>query len=656
MESLKCVVVGDGAVGKTTLLITYTTNSFPSEFIPTVFDNWSANLMVEGKPISLGLWDTAGQDDYDRLRPLSYPQTDIFLVCFSLISPDSFENVRAKWIPEIQYHCPKTPFILVGTKSDLRENADILHRLHERGQTPITTDQGERLAKEIKAFEYLECSSLTQQGVTRVFNDAVIAVFRSRKPKLNLKQKLFKKILVPKQKPPKLAPQPPQPILQNVDSTFHKEISKLFNNPTYADVEMIVPYQDDSSNLTERTIWCHSSILSCRCPIFNEIFQKIDDPNFNSNFSQYRISLISKKVEKQNNREKDANQQHVLSEKKVNETKSKRTEKKESNIQIPETDLFSRKYQFNVDIPFPIFSGFIEFLYSGKVPEFVLLVDQSEPQKKQTAEFYSISELYGMEELISVLQMIVSEKRKEQEEEINTSLENLQNCLQNDIGKLLTDFTQFGDFLIVVNQSKSETFSIVAHKAIINQRSPYFASIAETKMKEARENKVVFEDMSYSSFYHFMNFLYCDHAEILNEENNNNNNNNNKKQFEKNREVVELLVIADYFQQDRLKTLCEQYLIDHIQSEIIIDILKIAGCFNARNLYEFCIWKMGVNYFTFSKKRNFKKRLSKQEKKEIQKLQWPSKEYVEFNNRLDVILAKKLNLIEEREDEDEILK
>ncbi|KAL6052252.1 Ras-related C3 botulinum toxin substrate 2 [Balamuthia mandrillaris] len=173
---MNCVVVGDGAVGKTCLLISYTTNAFPGEYIPTVFDNYSANVMVDGRVINLGLWDTAGQEDYDRLRPLSYPQTDVFLLCYSTVSPPSFQNVEAKWNPEITHHCPNVPKLLVGTKVDLRDDPETLRMLASKGLSPVSKEEGERMAKRIGAVAHLECSALTQQGLKQVFDEAIRAV------------------------------------------------------------------------------------------------------------------------------------------------------------------------------------------------------------------------------------------------------------------------------------------------------------------------------------------------------------------------------------------------------------------------------------------------------------------------------------------------
>nr|XP_020832200.1 rho-related GTP-binding protein RhoG-like isoform X1 [Phascolarctos cinereus] len=176
MQTIKCVVVGDGAVGKTCLLISYTTNAFPEEYIPTVFDNYSAQMSVDGRTVSLNLWDTAGQEEYDRLRTLSYPQTNVFVICFSIGSPSSYANVRHKWHPEVSHHCPNVPILLVGTKKDLRNDLATLKRLKELSLTPTTPQQGTSLAKQVGAVKYLECSALMQDGVGEVFAEAVRAV------------------------------------------------------------------------------------------------------------------------------------------------------------------------------------------------------------------------------------------------------------------------------------------------------------------------------------------------------------------------------------------------------------------------------------------------------------------------------------------------
>ncbi|XP_038889515.1 rac-like GTP-binding protein ARAC7 isoform X1 [Benincasa hispida] len=173
---IKCVTVGDGAVGKTCMLICYTSNKFPTDYIPTVFDNFSANVSVDGNIVNLGLWDTAGQEDYSRLRPLSYRGADVFVLAFSLISRASYENILKKWMPELRRFAPNVPIILVGTKLDLRE--DRRYANEQMGYDVITSSQGEELRKQIGASAYIECSAKTQQNVKAVFDTAIKVVLQ----------------------------------------------------------------------------------------------------------------------------------------------------------------------------------------------------------------------------------------------------------------------------------------------------------------------------------------------------------------------------------------------------------------------------------------------------------------------------------------------
>ncbi|KAL6528965.1 GTP-binding protein Rho1 [Orobanche minor] len=193
------------------------------DYVPTVFDNFSANVVVNGSTVNLGLWDTAGQEDYNRLRPLSYRGADVFILAFSLISKASYENVSKKWIPELKHYAPGVPIVLVGTKLGDGNRPKLLKldvsvcntgaypqvrlfifKIHghgyERsitkhlrddkqffidhpGAVPITAAQGEELRKLIGSPAYIECSSKTQQNVKAVFDAAIKVVLQPPKQK-----------------------------------------------------------------------------------------------------------------------------------------------------------------------------------------------------------------------------------------------------------------------------------------------------------------------------------------------------------------------------------------------------------------------------------------------------------------------------------------
>ncbi|XP_064649103.1 ras-like GTP-binding protein Rho1 [Lineus longissimus] len=178
----KLVVVGDGACGKTSLLIVFSKDEFPEDHVPTIFDNYVADIEVDNKQVELALWDTAGQEEYDRLRVLSYPYTDVILMCFSVDNPDSLDNIEEKWLPEIKHYCPKVPIVLVGNKKDLRNDSNVIRELSRHKQLPVKPAEGREMQDKIGAQEYLECSAKTREGVREIFEAASRAAL-NKKPR-----------------------------------------------------------------------------------------------------------------------------------------------------------------------------------------------------------------------------------------------------------------------------------------------------------------------------------------------------------------------------------------------------------------------------------------------------------------------------------------
>eukprot|EP00924_Labyrinthula_sp_SR-Ha-C_P005201 maker-scaffold_1-snap-gene-24.17-mRNA-1 protein AED:0.24 eAED:0.24 QI:219/1/1/1/1/1/3/74/211 len=175
-NSVKCVAIGDAAVGKTCLLLVYTTDKFPTEYVPTdtVFDNYETQLDVNGESFTFALWDTAGAEHYDVLRPLSYTGTDVFLVVYSVIDRESFDNVESKWVKDIKEKGEKdVPFIIVGNKVDIREQG---------GATDcVSQAEGKKLKNATNAAKFFEVSALLQQGLKETFDGAIYLAYERLK-------------------------------------------------------------------------------------------------------------------------------------------------------------------------------------------------------------------------------------------------------------------------------------------------------------------------------------------------------------------------------------------------------------------------------------------------------------------------------------------
>jgi small GTP-binding protein len=154
------------------MLISFANDSFPEEYVPTVFENYQNELTVGSQVVKYSLWDTAGQEGFTRIRTLSYPNTDVFLLCYAVDNPDSLLNIKDRWVKEVDQHCPGTPKILVATKIDLR------------GASSVPSTDGKKMAEEIGASAYLECSAKTREGLEDVFKAALDIVLEKRHKEL----------------------------------------------------------------------------------------------------------------------------------------------------------------------------------------------------------------------------------------------------------------------------------------------------------------------------------------------------------------------------------------------------------------------------------------------------------------------------------------
>ncbi|CAL1527545.1 unnamed protein product [Lymnaea stagnalis] len=182
LPDLKCVVVGDDSVGKTSMLMGYATNRYPTQHVPSVFDNYAGSLKLAGRLIQMQIIDTQQYEENPKFRHSLYSGTNIFVVCFSVIRPESLNHVEEVWLPEIRTYAPKTPFILVGAQADLRSAETILQMLSTTGQQPVTSAEGAAVARRTGAACYIETSPEVEKNVRKLINGAIASILKVKTP------------------------------------------------------------------------------------------------------------------------------------------------------------------------------------------------------------------------------------------------------------------------------------------------------------------------------------------------------------------------------------------------------------------------------------------------------------------------------------------
>lgn len=461
---VKLVVVGDENVGKTCLQIVHEEHSFPV-YVPTVNSQYAEDVTCDGRPVRYIFFDTCGQEDYDRLRPLCYPETDLFLVCFSIGDRRSLENVQEKWLPELDHFCPCVPRVLVGCKSDLR--------------TPENEEQCIP-HKEIRDFAsrlgltYVETSALAQKGVKECF-DTALRVALNESAKRRMKKKSLHLFGRKKAKEPKLPEMPPAeraPEIEIETSTFAIHWKKALEESQHADVVFVA--EGRHRFRAHKVVLCSASqffrrVLSQDLTSQSQLATCFEDINFTfDDLSSGRVSGIA-----------------TIREEQTDEVSTKT---------VTVIDLCC-------DIRTKIFAIFLQFLYTGDVS------NMDELDDNDRSDLINISKLFQCKFLETICVNACND-----EEFLNPSIGTY---LNDEMGSCMKEY-----FLNSSNSAdiifKVEGHKVYAHKSIVCARCEVMAAMFSGHFVEATSciSEAAIHETSVDTFLALLEYLYSDHAPV----------------------------------------------------------------------------------------------------------------------------------------------
>lgn len=581
-----------------------------------MFDNYSANVIVDGKPYSLGLWDTAGQEDYDRLRPLSYPQTDCFLLAFDVTRPTSLQNAGTKWIPELEHHCPGVPIVLVGTKSDLRGadgNRNTANVANNGGDVrPCVTD--EDVKKFVKANPSVSgwciTSSLTSVNLSVPFDSAIRLVISSS----SKKGKKGKKLGVdPAPQPPAFPPAPRAPWIHPITSSFSADWKKLYNNEAFSDVCF---RGSDFKIHGHRTILCAASGLFLRLFVSAADYVKYKASGEGDKSGENPIAMIQsgKHPVFRAMLQPDANESATVG----------AGSEDDQHVKVLTFDI-------HASISGEAFLYVMEYLYTGMAS--ITKTHYILPKLKDLARSFDcdmlVSICENLEQDMDFLNPSIETYRMDvaaaqvKRLYLNISPQTTATTAKN----LFADCTVQLDYTDEMGSattspastSRIRTLNIPCHRILLESRCDFLASMFKGQFTEA-QTMVGKIEMHPDSFMPLLEYVYTDHAPI------------------EGGDCIGILAAADQYRLPRLVSLAELWVSKMIEKATqkdvvkafinISDVLDLANAHNAPQLKTWFLDWCGANYVPLTKRKDFQD-LQGDDKDYIVQHQYPPVSYLE---------------------------
>lgn len=586
MRHLKIKVVGDVSVGKTSFLTRWYYENFPDHddsplfpgrerMLPSVQDTFFTNMTMDRESFVLTFWDTLCGADFQKLRPLEYEDTDVFLVFFDIAKPTSFQNVSTVWVPELEHYMPETPILVVGNKTDLRTSSNAPDGL-------ISVSKGQELADRLRTC-YCESSIVTGEGVHAVINTAVRLAIQNQSPsKRGFKvfpwQKKTSKIYRHGPDPPVLSPPDPMPQVKILPSTFTDDMTKMYRDGAgNSDIKLLF-------SLNSQPLVAHKIILSIGSAVLRDFFLNCGEETELSRLVSFTDSCSCSGNGRESQWNGKRSNNCLLSPSLDCSPNLERKKKGISDI-VPNLERKTRGkvktcLHFNNSVSGKAFNHVLEFLYTGSphIP--------SDADESLYTKVISLSHRLRIPRLGQMCENITNGEAYLNPSQISSLLEERRKIvMENFVNK-----PYFSDVVFHVN-----TTVLYAHRAVLMVRSEVMSAMLGGSFSERDSHEVTIKGASVQSFLALLIFLYTDTLPT----------DMTVSHYK------DLLVVADRFCLPQLISVCEAAITEKMNTEIkkkqldsakcndVINLLLTGQAHNAHQLARWCLYVITTNYQEF---------------------------------------------------------